>query len=126
VQSNGYNPNAVLLNQADWAALDVTVMGGTLGGPTVGTTFWGLKPVASRWQPVGTATVGDFKAGVVWFDRNVSSVFMSDSHADLFIKNTLVILAETRGKAAVVEPLALAECAVSPVAGRAASSEAKK
>ena len=116
VQSNGYNPNAVLLNPADWAALDNTVMGGTLGGPTVGTTFWGLTPVASRWQPVGTATVGDFKAGVVWFDRNVSSVFMSDSHQDLFIKNTLVILAETRGKAAVVEPLALAECAVSPVA----------
>jgi HK97 family phage major capsid protein len=123
VQSNGYNPNAVLLNPADWAALDMSVMGSTLGGPTVGSTFWGLTPVASRWQPVGTATVGDFKAGVVWFDRNVSSVFMSDSHADLFIKNTLVILAETRGKAAVVEPLALAECAVSPVAGTASAAK---
>lgn len=123
VQSNGYNPNAVLLNPADWAALDMTVMGSTLGGPTVGTTFWGLTPIASRWQPVGTATVGDFKAGVVWFDRNVSSVFISDSHADLFIKNTLVILAETRGKAAVVERLALAECAVSPVAGTASAAK---
>jgi len=113
VQSNGYQPNAVVLNPADWAALDISVMGGTLGGPTVGTNFWGLTPVASRWQTQGVALVGDFKAGVVWFDRNVSSVFMSDSHQDLFIKNTLVILAETRGKAAVPEPLALAECSVS-------------
>jgi len=123
VQSNGYNPNAVLLNPADWADLDMAVMGGTLGGPTIGSTFWGLTPIASRLQPVGTATVGDFKAGVVWFDRNVSSVFMSDSHADLFIKNTLVILAETRGKAAVPEPLALCEVAVSPVAGTASAAK---
>src|SRR4029077_8232219 len=56
VQSNGYTPNAVLLNPADWADLDMTVMGGTLGGPTVGSTFWGLTPIASRLQPVGTAT----------------------------------------------------------------------
>lgn len=112
VQGNGYQPNAVVLNPADWAALDISVMGGTLGGPTVGTNFWGLTPVASRWQTAGVALVGDFKAGVVWFDRNVSSVFMSDSHQDLFIKNTLVILAETRGKAAVPEPNALCECSV--------------
>lgn len=125
VQSNGYNPNAVLLNPADWADLDMSVMGGTLGGPTVGTTFWGLTPIASNLQPVGTATVGDFKAGVVWFDRNVSSVFISDSHADLFIKNTLVILAETRGKAAVPEPLALCEVAVSATAAAAAASQKK-
>jgi HK97 family phage major capsid protein len=113
VQGNGYMPNAVVLNPADWAALDIAVMGGTLGGPTVGSNFWGLTPVPSRWQTAGIALVGDFKAGVVWFDRNVSNVFMSDSHADLFIRNTLVILAETRGKAAVPEPLALCECSVS-------------
>ena len=121
VQSNGYDPNAVLLNPADWAALDIAVMGGTLNGPTVGTNFWGLTPIASTLQPLGTATVGDFKSGVTWFDRNASSVFMSDSHQDLFIKNTLVILAETRGKAAVPEPLALCECSVSATGTRAAA-----
>lgn len=124
VQGNGYNPNAVMLNPADWAALDISVMAGTNSGPTIGTNFWGLTPVPSRWQPVGTALVGDFKAGVVWFDRNVSSVFMSDSHADLFIKNTLVILAETRGKAAVPEPAALAECSVSATARTASTAKA--
>jgi HK97 family phage major capsid protein len=114
VQSAGYMPNAVMLNPADWAALDISVMGGTLGGPTVGTNFWGLTPIPSRWQTAGVALVGDFKAGVVWFDRNVSSVFVTDSHADNFIKNILVILAETRGKAAVPEPNALCECSVAP------------
>ncbi len=123
VQSNGYNPNAVLLNPADWAALDIAVMGGTLNGPTVGTNFWGLTPIASTLQPAGTALVGDFKSGVTWFDRNVSSVFISDSHADLFIRNTLVILAETRGKAAVPEPLALCECSVAIAGTRSASSK---
>ena len=114
VQSAGYMPNAVMLNPADWAALDVAVMGGTLGGPTIGQSFWGLTPIPSRWQTAGVALVGDFRTGVVWFDRNVSSVFVTDSHADNFIKNILVILAETRGKAAVPEPLALCECSVGP------------
>lgn len=124
VQSNGYMPNAVVLNPADWADLDMTVMGGTLGGPVIGQTFWGLTVVPSRFQAAGTALVGDFKAGVAWFDRNVSSVFISDSHADLFIKNTLVILAETRGKAAVPEPNALCEAAatVVPLAASAPKS----
>jgi HK97 family phage major capsid protein len=122
VQSNGYQPNAVILNPADWAALDIAVMGGTLNGPTVGTNFWGLTPISSTLQAAGTALVGDFKSGVTWFDRNVSSVFMSDSHADLFIRNTLVILAETRGKAAVPEPFALCECSVSATAGAARST----
>src|SRR5690606_2099259 len=35
VQSAGYSPNAVLLNPADWADLDNTVMGGTLNGPVI-------------------------------------------------------------------------------------------
>ena len=112
VQAAGYNPNAVVLNPADFAALDIAVMGGTLNGPTMGSNFWGLRPVAVASQPAGTATVGDFATGVVWFDRGVSDVFVTDSHAAFFISNILVILAETSGKAAVPEPGALCECTV--------------
>ena len=117
---------AIPFDTTDWAALDNIVMGSTLGGPTVGQTFWGLRPVPSRWQTAGVATVGDFKAGVTWFDRNVSNVFISDSHADLFIKNTLVILAETRGKAAVPEPNALCECSGGAPLAASASSRSSK
>ena len=62
----------------------------------------------------GTAYVGDFHAGATLFDRGVTNVFLSDSHASLFISNILVILAEARLKSAVTEPLALCECTETP------------
>ena len=112
VQAAGYNPNAVVLNPADWADMDTSVMGSTLGGPVVGQSFWGLRAVAAASQPAGTATVGDFQSGVSWLDRGVTDVFLTDSHASFFISNILVILAEARGKAVVPEPNALCECSV--------------
>jgi HK97 family phage major capsid protein len=114
VQAAGYNPNAVLLNPADYAALDITVLGVTTGGPTVGQQFWGLTPVASNSITAGKAYVGDFQSGATLFDRGVTSVFLTDSHASLFISNILVILAEARLKSVVDEPNAICECTVTP------------
>lgn len=111
VEANGYSPNAVLLNPADWAALDIAVMVESVDGPMRKSSFWGLTPIASNDIVAGSAVVGDMTAGVTLFDRGVSSVFMSDSHASLFISNILVILAETRVKTAVTDPAALVECA---------------
>ena len=45
VQAAGYAPNAVLLNPADWADLDIAVMGATLARPDGRQTFWGLRPI---------------------------------------------------------------------------------
>jgi HK97 family phage major capsid protein len=114
VESAGFNPNAVALNPADYAALDVSVMGTTDTGPVVSTSFWGLRPVAAAAIPAGKAYVGDFAVGATLFDRGVTNVFLSDSHASLFISNILVILAEARLKSAVTDPLALCECTKSP------------
>ena len=114
VEAAGFTPNAVLLNPADYAALDVSVMGATVGGPVQQASFWGLRPVAAGAVAAGTATVGDFAAGATLFDRGVTNVFLSDSHASLFISNILVILAEARLKSAVTEPLALCECTATP------------
>ena len=114
VQASGYDPNAVLLNPADYASLDVDVMGKTDAGPVTSQQFWGLRPVASNSITAGEAYVGDFMAGATLFDRGVSSVFVSDSHASLFISNILVILAETRVKSVVDEPLAICECTAIP------------
>jgi HK97 family phage major capsid protein len=110
VQAAGYNPNAVALNPADFAALDVDVMKNSDLGPRVSQDFWGMRPVAAGSIPAGKAYVGDFQAGATLFDRGVTDVFVSDSHAALFISNILVILAEARLKSAVTEPLALCEC----------------
>jgi len=110
VQAAGYMPNAVLLNPADYADMDVAVMGATLLGPTIRQNFWGLTPIASSAQPAGTATVGDFRAGVEHFFRSAISLFVTDSHADTFLTNVFTLLAERRSKTVVVRPAALVEC----------------
>ncbi|WP_028654877.1 phage major capsid family protein [Nocardioides sp. J54] len=112
VQSAGYQPNAVLLNPADWAELDIDVMGATLYGPQVAQRFWGLTPIPAASQPAGTATVGDFRAGVERYVRTEVSLYVTDSHASTFIANVLTILAERRSLTAVVRPQALVEASV--------------
>jgi HK97 family phage major capsid protein len=112
VQSNGYSPNAALLNPADWASIDLALLAGTLNGPVTNNSAFGLRLIASSSVPVGTAYVGSFSDGVTLFDRGDASVYMTDSHADFFIRNTLVILAETRGVVTVTEPLALVKVTV--------------
>jgi HK97 family phage major capsid protein len=110
VQANGYKPNAVLLHPNDWANIDINVMGVAGLPPTGASSFWGLVPVSAPDITVGKAYVGDFKEGVTLFDRGVANVFMSDSHADIFLRNELVILAETRAVPEVTTPLAMAQC----------------
>jgi hypothetical protein len=115
VQAAGYsNPNAVLLNPADYATLDLFVMTNANMPPVSQSGFWGLRPIASTGVPAGTAWVGDFSAGVTLFTRGTAQVFLTDSHADNFIRNVLLLLAETRGLAVVGEVAAIAECTVAP------------
>jgi HK97 family phage major capsid protein len=112
VEGFGYSPNAVLLNPADFAALDVAASSAPGGDPsTRRSTFWGLTPVSVPTLAAGVAYVGDFQSAVTLADRGVSDVFLSDSHQDLFIKNTLVLLAETRVKSFIDEPLGICKTA---------------
>lgn len=110
IQAAGYSPNAVLINPADYADMDVAIMGATLLGPVVRQTFWGLTPIPANSQPAGTATVGDFRTGVKHFVRSQINLFVTDSHADTFLTNVFTLLAERRSKTAVVRPQALVEC----------------
>lgn len=98
LQAAGYVPNAVAINPADWAEMDIVAQGVYSPGG-----FWGLTPVASAAIPVGAPVVGDFKEAISVFDRGQTEVFVSDSHADLFLRNQLVILAEARFLVAVVD-----------------------
>jgi HK97 family phage major capsid protein len=113
VEAAGYSPNAVLLNPADLASMDVAASTAAGGQPvTRTTTYWGLRPIPSSAVTAGKAYVGDFQSGVTLFDRGVTDVFVTDSHASLFISNILVILAETRVKSVIDEPSALCYCAI--------------
>jgi HK97 family phage major capsid protein len=109
VQGAGYSPNAVLMNPADWAALDVAVMSSTLVGPMVRQSFWGVTPIPSSAQPAGTAIVGDFKTAITQWYRSAVGLYITDSHADTFLKNVFTLLAERRALTAVVRPQALVE-----------------
>lgn len=112
VQGAGYTPNAVLLNPADAADIDLAIMAGTLGGAAVNGSLWGLRLVAVPDLAGGTAYVGDFQSAVQVFDRGQTSLYMSDSHDDYFVRNIILLLAEIRALVAVPEPTAAAECTV--------------
>jgi HK97 family phage major capsid protein len=117
VQGNGYTPNAVLVDPADAASIDLGIMAGTMGGPSVNGTLWGLRVVAVPDLPAGTAYVGDFNSAVTVFDRGSTDVYLTDSHADNFIRNILLLLAEIRALVTVPEPQAAAECSVAVAGG---------
>jgi HK97 family phage major capsid protein len=110
VQAAGFNPTAVLLNPIDWAAMDVAMLTGTLGGAAVRTNYWGLTLIPSTAQAVGTAVVGDFRAAVSHYVRSQVALYITDSHADTFLSNVFTLLAERRAKTVVVRPQALCEC----------------
>ena len=111
VDEAGYGANAVLLNALDWAALDMTILPVSRDGANVSNVFWGLRAVAVPQIPKGTAYVGDFAEGMTFFDRQQTQLIMTDSHADNFIRNVLVLLAEARGKVVVSNAACLVKCA---------------
>jgi HK97 family phage major capsid protein len=120
VDTNGYGVNAVLLNPMDWAAIDIQMLRLTGGGTNIQGAFWGLRPVALPSLASGSAYVGDFNEAVTFFDRQQTQVLITDSHADYFLRNKMILLAEARGKVAVTNAAAVVRCtgAVPPLTFR--------
>ena len=115
VQSAGYgSPGEVVLNPADLAAIDLSLMGSTNSGPDLNTLAWGLRFIPVPGVAAGTAYVGDIGAAVQLFRRANASVFLTDSHGEFFISNIVLILAEIRASVAVSEPAALVEVTKTP------------
>jgi HK97 family phage major capsid protein len=135
VQAAGYRPNAVALNPADYASLDLEVLGRTFNGPTVGSQFWGITPIPVGALASGTAYVGDFTTGMVELVRNDVQVYTTDSDitgagstaASAFRSNILTTLVEARTKPIVQRPEALTKVAgtVTLLAAEAASASKK-
>lgn len=104
------NPTALVLNPADAEAIDLAKDGENryyYGGPqSLGArTVWGVPVVESESQASGTGLLGDFAKAVIW-DREQTTVTMTDSHADFFVRNLVAILAEERLAFGVVRPSA--------------------
>lgn len=126
LQGTGYTPTGIVINPADAARLDLAVMGSTLLGPNTPGNYWGLRVIPVPGVAVGTAYVGDFVNGITWFDRSSASVYMSDSHADYFIRNLFVVLAEQRSAFALTEPAAIVPVAMTQPAPAAVTATASK
>jgi HK97 family phage major capsid protein len=110
-------PNAIALNPTDVEKVDLARESGTgrffSGGPfAMGPrTLWGTPILETEGVAAGTALVGDFSKAVLW-DREQTSVSITDSHDDFFIRNLVAILAEERVAFGVTRPTAFVSTAV--------------
>jgi HK97 family phage major capsid protein len=66
-------------------------------------TLWGLPRVVSEFVEEGTAWVADWSRAVIW-DRQQSTISLTDSHADFFVRNLVAVLGERRLAFGVIRP----------------------
>ncbi|MCX4994265.1 phage major capsid protein [Streptomyces longwoodensis] len=108
-----YPPTAVVMNPMDWQdiELDEDANGqfrviANVTDPGAPLRLWGLVVVTTVAMTAGTALLGGFRTGATLWERQGVTILMTDSHADYFTANTLVILAERRANVAVHTPAA--------------------
>ncbi|MFJ4918136.1 phage major capsid protein [Streptomyces sp. NPDC088726] len=108
-----YPPDAIVMNPLDWQdiELDTDVNGQfrvitTVTDSGAPMRIWGLTVVTSVAMTAGTALLGGYRTGATLWERQGITILMTDSHADYFTANTLVILAERRANVAVHTPQA--------------------
>jgi HK97 family phage major capsid protein len=103
-------PTAWVLNPEDWETIELTQDGDNryyYGGPIANgePRLWGVPVVESEAIDQGVAILGDFRKAVIW-DRERTTIQISDSHEDFFIRNMIAILAEMRAAFGVIRPSA--------------------
>ena len=110
-QANYYNVNGLVMGPEDWAEIEkakgddghyiwVNVQDG--GTPRL----WRVPVVVSNAMEEGDFILGDWTMGAALYTREGVSVRTSESHADLFVRNGVAILAEERAALGVELPLA--------------------
>jgi len=108
-----YPPTAVVMNPMDWQDIELDEDNNgqfrviaNVTDPGAPTRLWGLTVVTTVAMTAGTALLGGFRTGATLWERQGVTILMTDSHADYFTANTLVILAERRANVAVHTPQA--------------------
>ncbi|RMB85776.1 phage major capsid protein [Streptomyces shenzhenensis] len=108
-----YPPTAVVLNPMDWQDIELDEddngqfrVIANVTDPGAPMRLWGLTVVTTVAMAAGTALLGGFRTGATLWERQGITILMTDSHAEYFTANTLVILAERRANVAVHTPQA--------------------
>ncbi len=105
-----YEPTGVVLHPNDWEDIELTkdsngqylvAVSVALGGTP---RLWRIPVVDTPAMPEGTALVGAFGTGAQLYDREQASIRISEQHADFFVRNAIVVLAEQRLALAVKRP----------------------
>jgi len=109
----GFPADAVLLNPADWATIEIELMttaaGQTLYSVTDGgqPRLFGVPVVQSVGITADTVAVGAFGQGYMVHNREGVVIDMSESDSDNFTKNLITIRAERRLALATERPAAV-------------------
>jgi HK97 family phage major capsid protein len=105
-----YEPTGVILHPNDWEDIELTkdlngqylvAVSVALGGEP---RIWRIPVVETPAIAEGTALVGAFGTGAQLYDREQASIRISEQHADFFVRNAIVVLAEQRLALAVKRP----------------------
>jgi len=109
----GYMADAILLNPADFATMEIELLTTTSNAVRVGTdaagrqTLWGVPVVQSVGVAADTFAVGNFAQASTVYNREGVVVEMSESDSDNFTKNLITLRAERRLALATEVPAAV-------------------
>lgn len=98
----GYAPDAIVLNPADWATIEIDLLTSSVNAVRVAYTqsgqpmLWGVPVVKSVGMTADTFAVGNFAQHGNIYDREGVVVQMSESDSDNFTKNLITLRAERR------------------------------
>ena len=113
LEAAGYMPDAIVLNPADWATIEIDLMT-TAAGQTLYSVgdggqarLFGRRVVPAVGMTSDNVAVGDFAQAGTIYEREGVIVEMSDSDSDNFTKNLITIRAERRLALATERPAAI-------------------
>ena len=116
----GYPADAILLNPADFAAIEIELLTTTSNAVRVQVDangvmrLWGVPVYQSVGVTAGTVAVGAFGQAYTVYNREGVTVEMSESDSDNFTKNLITIRAERRLALATEVPAAIRYGALTP------------
>lgn len=118
LRTNGkVSPTAWVMHPNNWEDIDLLKddygryhRGGPFAaGPN---TLWGVPVIESFNAVEDTPILGNWNKAVLW-DREQTTISVSDSHEDFFIRNMIAILGELRAAFGVLKPTAFVEVTLS-------------
>lgn len=105
-----YEPTGIVVHPNDWEDMELTkdTNGQYLLAVSIqngaDARIWRMPVIDTPAIPEGTALVGAFGLGAQLFDRESASIRVAEQHADFFVRNGIVVLAEERLALAVKRP----------------------